>query len=90
MGTAGRTSTPELPSGVSLSRSALGGFAVYVQGDFAGWIHGDGERWRAYRRAVPPRSGELLGSFRQEDAVRKIAEAARAAEKDETPGASSR
>ncbi|MBU2667377.1 hypothetical protein KOI35_28085 [Actinoplanes bogorensis] len=66
----------ELPAGVTLVRSALGGYAVYVRGDFAGWIHQNGpERWNTYRRAEPPRPGEFLGVFRRADAVERIARA---------------
>ncbi|MBL7259076.1 hypothetical protein [Paractinoplanes lichenicola] len=63
-----------LPAGVTLKPSALGGYAVHWKGEFVGWIHRNGpDRWNAYRRAEPPRPGEFLGAFAQDDAVERIA-----------------
>ncbi|MGK5682509.1 hypothetical protein [Actinoplanes sp. URMC 104] len=71
------TASTDLPAGVTLKASALGGYAVHLGGEFVGWIHENGpERWNAYRRAEPPRTGEFLGAFRRADAVERIARAA--------------
>jgi hypothetical protein len=62
----------ELPHGVTMQQSSLGGFAVYVGGRQAGWIHESGDMWNAYLRR-PGEPGRPLGRFSQLDAVRRVA-----------------
>lgn len=61
-----------LPDGVTMQRSALGGFAVYVGGKFVGWIHESGEKWNAYLR-MKDEPGRPLGRFDQIDAILRVA-----------------
>jgi hypothetical protein len=71
-----QVASSDLPAGVTLTRSALGGFRVDRRGEFIGWIHENGpDRWNAYRRAEPPKPGQFLGAFSQTDAVQRIAHA---------------
>ena len=68
----------EMPSGVTLRRSSLGGLVVERGGVCLGWIHQDnrgGDRWNAYRRSEPPRPGQPIGTFSQAEAVSRIVNA---------------
>lgn len=62
----------ELPHGVTMQRSSLGGFSVYVGGSNVGWIHESGDMWNAYLR-LPGEPGRPLGRFDQLNAVRRVA-----------------
>jgi hypothetical protein len=66
----------DLPHGVTLSKSSLGGFQVEWNGEPIGWIHENGEEWNAYKSGTAPYNGEKLGRWPQAMAVQKIAFAA--------------
>lgn len=58
--------------GVTLKVSVMGGCSVECGGDYIGWIHASiGDRWNAYARR-PGTSGEFLGRYTQDEAVRVI------------------
>jgi hypothetical protein len=62
----------EVLPGVILKVSVMGGYSVEREGDYIGWIHASiGDRWSAYVRR-PGTSGELLGRYTQEEAVKAI------------------
>ncbi|GLW32220.1 hypothetical protein Areg01_51590 [Actinoplanes regularis] len=65
------TST-EVPSGVALSRTSLGGVAVSYEGTFLGWMHGRNDTWRAYLRTGPLTLGTPLGEFTRVEAIGRI------------------
>ncbi|WP_221326906.1 hypothetical protein [Actinoplanes sp. L3-i22] len=59
-------------SSVILKVSVMGGYSVEPEGDYIGWIHASvGDRWSPYVRR-PGTSGDLLGRFTQEEAVKVI------------------
>ncbi|GIE89403.1 hypothetical protein SAMN06264365_111166 [Actinoplanes regularis] len=62
----------EVPSGVALSRTSLGGVAVSYKGTFLGWIHGRNDTWRAYLRTGPLTLGTPLGEFTRVEAIGQI------------------
>ncbi len=62
----------EVPSGVALSRTSLGGVAVSYEGTFLGWMHGRGDTWRAYLRTGPLTLGTPLGEFTRAEAIGRI------------------
>jgi hypothetical protein len=70
--------------GVTLERTASGGYAVKWSGQFIGWIHATvGDRWNAYLRPIKDCEPEItLGRFRRDDAVRRIAVAAGGSEQN--------
>ena len=62
----------EILPGVILEMSVMGGYSIEREGDYIGWIHASiGDRWNAYVRR-PGTSGNLLGRFTQEEAVKAI------------------
>jgi len=62
----------EVLPGVTLAVSVMGGYSVERKGDYIGWIHASiGDRWNAYVRR-PGTSGDLLGRYAQEEAVKAI------------------
>lgn len=62
----------EILPGITLSVSVLGGYSVEREGDYIGWIHASiGDRWNAYVRR-PGATGDLLGRYAQDEAVRAI------------------
>ena len=62
-------------AGATLTVSTMGGYSVVRDGDYIGWIHASvGDQWNAYVRR-PGTSGDLLGRYGQEEAVRAIVEA---------------
>ncbi|GAA2886919.1 hypothetical protein Acy02nite_24330 [Actinoplanes cyaneus] len=62
----------EFMPGVVLKVSVMGGYSVERENDYIGWIHASiGDRWSAYVRR-PGTSGDLLGRFTQEEAVKAI------------------
>ncbi|GIF08606.1 hypothetical protein [Actinoplanes siamensis] len=62
----------EVSPGVVLKVSVMGGYSVEREGDYIGWIHaGVGDRWSAYVRR-PGTSGDLLGRYAQDEAVKAI------------------
>jgi hypothetical protein len=59
-------------AGAKLVVSKMGGYTVAHDGDYIGWIHASvGDQWNAYVRRSGT-TGDLLGRFRQEEAVRAI------------------
>ncbi|GGN75446.1 hypothetical protein GCM10010112_46670 [Actinoplanes lobatus] len=65
----------EILPGVILKVSVMGGYSVEREDDYIGWIHaGIGDRWSAYVRR-PGTSGELLGRYTQDEAVKAIVSA---------------
>lgn len=65
----------EFLPGVVLKVSVMGGYSVEREGEYIGWIHASiGDQWTAYVRR-PGTSGDLLGRFKQEVAVKAIAAA---------------
>lgn len=65
----------EILPGVTLKVSVMGGYSVERASDYIGWIHASiGDRWNAYVRR-PGTSGDFLGRYAQEEAVRAIVEA---------------
>lgn len=63
----------DLPEGVTLQRSSLGGFSIYVGAKFVGWIHESGNQWNAYLRQPHGEPGLPLGKFSHKEAVRRVA-----------------
>jgi hypothetical protein len=63
----------ELPTGVTLQHSSLGGLAVYMGGKPVGWMHESGEMWNAYIRQPNGEPGKPLGRFAHYEAVLRIA-----------------
>jgi hypothetical protein len=62
----------EVLAGVILKVSVMGGYSVEREGDYIGWIHASiGDRWSAYVRR-PGTTGDLLGRFAQDEAVKAI------------------
>ena len=62
----------EISPGVTLKVSAMGGYSVERDGDYIGWIHASvGDTWNAYARR-PGTSGEFLGRYTQDEAVKVI------------------
>ena len=62
----------EILPGVALTVSVVGDYSVERDGDYIGWIHASiGNRWNAYVRR-PGASGDLVGRFAQEEAVKAI------------------
>jgi hypothetical protein len=62
----------EISPGVVLKASVMGGYSIERDGDYIGWIHASiGDRWSAYVRR-PGTSGDLLGRYTQDDAVKAI------------------
>lgn len=62
----------EFLPGVVLKVSVMGGYSVERESDYIGWIHASiGDRWSAYVRR-PGTSGDHLGRFTQEEAVKAI------------------
>ena len=62
----------EILPGVTLEVSVMGGYSIKRKGDYIGWIHASvGDRWNAYVRR-PGTSGDLLGRYPQEEAVKVI------------------
>jgi len=62
----------EVLPGVTLKVSVMGGYSVERDGDYIGWIHASiGDRWSAYVRR-PGTTGDLLGRFAQDEAVKAI------------------
>jgi hypothetical protein len=65
------SSTREI-AGAVLTVSTMGGYSVEVDGDYIGFMHAaQGDLFNAYQR-VPGESGNWLGKFGAEDAVRVI------------------
>jgi hypothetical protein len=59
-------------AGAVLTISTSGGYSVLVDGDYIGFMHAaQGNMFNAYQR-VPGKSGNWLGKFGPEDAVRAI------------------
>jgi len=59
-------------AGAVLVISTSGGHSVLVDGDYIGFLHAaQGNMFNAYQR-VPGQSGNWLGKFGEEDAVRAI------------------
>ncbi|WIM97582.1 hypothetical protein ACTOB_001115 [Actinoplanes oblitus] len=62
----------EILPGVTLTVSVMGGYSIERDGEYIGWIHASlGDRWNAYVRR-PGSSGDLVGRYAQDDAVRAI------------------
>jgi hypothetical protein len=62
----------EVLAGVILKVSVMGGYSIEREGDYIGWIHASiGDRWSAYVRR-PGTSGDLLGRYTQDEAVKAI------------------
>jgi hypothetical protein len=65
----------EISPDVVLKVSVMGGYSVERDGDYIGWIHASiGDRWNAYVRR-PGTSGDLLGRYGQDEAVKAIVSA---------------
>ena len=65
------SSTREI-AGATLTVSTMGGYSVLVDGDYIGFMHAaQGNLFNAYQR-VPGETGNWLGKFAAEDAVRAI------------------
>ena len=70
------STTANLPPGVTLTKSVLGGFSIEVNGTYVGWIHSaPGGRWNAYLRRSSRATGHHLGCFPKATAILKIMEA---------------
>lgn len=62
----------EIVPGVALTVSTMGGYSIDRDGDYIGWIHASvGDQWNAYVRR-PGTSGDFVGRFGQQDAVKAI------------------
>jgi hypothetical protein len=62
----------EILPGVTLTVSTMGGYSVERDGTYIGWIHASvGDRWNAYVRR-PGTSGDLLGRYTQDEAVKIV------------------
>lgn len=67
----------QLPGGVTVEGSSLGGLAVKWDGRFIGWMHENGGLWKAVSRMPIPGTstytGRTLGSWPQAEAIIRIA-----------------
>jgi hypothetical protein len=73
----------DVPAGVTMRPSVLGGYSVHLDGRFIGWMHASPpDRWATYTRAHAPRSGQFLGAFRKSDAVDRLVRAEERVEED--------
>jgi hypothetical protein len=65
----------EVSPGIALDVSTMGGYSVMRGNEYLGWIHASvGDQWNAYVRK-PGTTGDHLGRFKQDDAVKVIVEA---------------
>lgn len=62
---------PDIPPGIVLERSGLGGLLVLREGVKLGWMHEHDGSWHAYL-PMDGVSGQFLGKFSKAGAVRAI------------------